>query len=64
MGVNVQPRKRARATTGEEGAGDAAGSGGGEAGKGLDGGGAEAEGDTVDSEIRELLDEVASDSSG
>jgi len=66
MGVNVQRRKRtrARAATGEEGVGDAEGSDGGEAGGGADDGGPGAEGDTVDSEIRELLDEVASESSG
>ena len=33
-------------------------------GGGADDGGPGAEGDTVDSEIRELLDEVASESSG
>ena len=66
MGFNVARRKRARAhaATSEECAGHAEGSGGGEAEKGLDGGDAGADGDTVDSDIRELLDEVASDSSG
>ena len=64
MGVKVQRRKhaRARAATDEEGAAAAEGGGGAGAG-GVDGAGGGVEGDTIDSEIGELLDEVASDSS-
>ena len=66
MGVKVQRRKhaRARAATDEEGAAAAeGGGGGGGGGGGVDGAGGGVEGDTIDSEIGELLDEVASDSS-
>ena len=71
MGVNVNRRKhaRARAATDEEGAaaaeggGGAGGGGADAAGGGVDAAGGGVEGDTIYSEIGDLLDEVESDSS-